>query len=139
MRVLLLNILILILNSINSNSINDKIDGVELDVIKLSKEVENTFTNRCNFSSSTKCLYLSCASEFPESTCFNTFQKKDCENCPKDSRGAMLNIDPFTELASVYEPFTDPDNRDVRELTYSGFNLPKMFKSIHDSNNEFYK
>ena len=131
--------IILISTTVKSASIDNKISSVEADVIRLSREVENTFINRCKLSSSTKCLYLSCSSVTPASVCMNSFQTKACADCSDDTKGTMLNESPLIKLANVYQPGSDPDNREVRELTYSGFGLPKMFKSMHDNNKNFYK
>jgi len=136
-HVLLFSSLLLI--SIKSAAIDNLINTVELDVINLTKEIENTFANRCNTANSTKCLYLTCSSDFPRASCVSSFETKYCESCPKESRGLLLNKETSIKLANVYQPETNPDDIEVRELIYAGINLPSMFQTMHDNNKNLYK
>ena len=129
-----------IIISINSSLIDEKINSVELDIIQLAKNVENTFLNRCESykSNSLKCLYIGCSTTTASLTCMTNFPKKDCEKC--NPKGRILGKDNVSVLlANKNFPVVDPDDITVRELAYSGINLLEMFKNLHDKNKNFYK
>ena len=55
------------------------------------KEIENTFANRCNNPRSTKCLYLSCSSDFPSATRDISFLLHD-ETLISELENVLLNF-----------------------------------------------
>lgn len=128
-----------IFNGINStNKIDEKLKIVENDVKRIANEVEENFKNRCN-NNEKKCLYISCSTDLPEPECIESFQLKECANCPSDKRGTMLNNIPFNMLANKYKPATNENDINVKELSFSGSTLPELFKSLHEKNKGFYK
>ena len=73
-KIILFFILVLsFTNIIKSAAIDDKILGIEQDVIKLRNEIEKGFQNRCDTQIKKSCLYLACSLTNLEPTCMNSF------------------------------------------------------------------
>ena len=128
--------LLILLACYQFKNLNDLINKVEADLMKIRNAAENSFLNRCNYEGI--CSYQACSYDLPEKTCNAEFLTAIC-SCYTPT-GTNLIMDQFTiKIANVYKPDIDPDDQKVKEMVKLSQQLNPIFLDTLENNKYLFK